>query len=558
MCRLFVSALILLGFAGVTFAQRTSADRERSLSPVLPLQVELLQTMDAGKLVRGQAVLAKTAVEWHDRSCRVRKGATVTGHITNVVPKSKQNKGSVVTIAFDHADCDGRVSEVTLQLYAIVAAPPPDEGLAMADSGGMMQQFSPKAPITLGGKTPPQPQPMSLSNDVSVTNHTFHDPSRIDAGDVRGMKQVTLSVGTGPNGASVVAAMKGNLRLEQGTQFVLMPPPAVIAKEVGHEAPVAPKALAPESVATVSIKPVPPPKPELDETEICSEGCNAVSVAAATKAALVLSTEGLGSRAHDHGSYRGFEFESTITYLDANSLLYTFDPHHLRHRTASSGFRTESMRTVRAVLLDAKTLKVKRIADWQVQGEGQFIWSASPGVILVHVGHRLQMLGANLKPIRELAVPGELAFVSVSPSAYYIAVGTLHERYTLEAYTQLKSAMTIEPEEDVDVQLVDGEFTPLLQTRQSSRLPAPVLSDTGEVRVNSAGLNRWLVSEREWNQTTRKIATTTSACKPNVEVPLASMVFVVGCDAQHSQNWYRMLRQDGHALLVGRGSSQEI
>ena len=99
---------------------------------------------------------------------------------------------------------------------------------------------------------------------------------------------------------------------------------------------------------------------------------------------------------------------------------------------------------------------MKKIADWQVQGESQFIWPVSPGVIMVHVGHRLRLLKANLVPIREMALPGELAFVSVSPSAYYIAVGTLHERYTQEAYEQLKSAMAGEPEEDIDVQLVDG------------------------------------------------------------------------------------------------------
>jgi hypothetical protein len=551
--------LCLPGLCAGGISQKRANGDERAVSPVRPLQVELLQSLDAGKAASGGTVLAKAMVDWHDAGCHVRAGGTVTGHILDIVPKSKQSKGSTITVGFDHADCDGHVSAIAMQIYAIVAAPPRDEGVALADTGGLFGQFSPKPPMTMGGKPAPSPPPADLANDVSVRNHSAQGPKQIQAGDVMGLKQVTLSVGTGKDGASVLSAQKGNIRLEQETQLVLMPPVAKVVKETQPASAVA-KAPA-EAVAAVKPAPakavVAEPK-EIDETEICTEGCSVVGKGVGVaNASRSLSIAELGSLPHDHGSYVGFGYESTITYVDAGNLLFTYDPHRLRHRTAA-GLHTESMRTVRAVLLDAKTLGVKKVVEWEVQGDGQYIWPAGPGAILVHVGHRLRLMTASLGVIREMAVPGELAFVSVSPSAYYIAVGTLHERYTKEAYEQLKSGVAIEPEEDVDVRLVDGEFTPLLTTRQGSRLPAPVLTDTGELRVNLTGTNRWVISERMWNKTSRKIATTTSACRPALDTPLPSLVFLMGCSEAPQQNWYRMLREDGRPILNGRGSSQEI
>ncbi|WP_433963771.1 hypothetical protein [Tunturiibacter gelidiferens] len=216
------------------------------------------------------------------------------------------------------------------------------------------------------------------------------------------------------------------------------------------------------------------------------------------------------------------------------------------------------MRTIRAVLLDPSTLKVKKIVDWQVQGEGQFIWRAAPGEILVHLGHHLRLLGTDLTVLRETSVPGQLVFVSSSPSGDYVAVGTLHERHTPTMHDQLAEDLRIEPEEDIDIQLYDRNFTVLLTTLQSSSLPPPVLSDAGEIRVHSIGQDRWRIRELRWDRTERTIANINSECRPNLATPLPDSVFLVGCSNAPLRNWYRLLRLDGRPILNGHGSSEEI
>jgi len=552
-------------------AQPTRKDQDRRISPQAPLQVDLLAPVDAGKIALGAPVLAKARVDWNNPDCHLRVGSVVVGHIVAIEKRSKQNKGSSLTIAFDHADCDGHLSPFQFTLFAIIAAPEVDEGIPMRDTSTGLGSASTAPHVGGGGATTStrNAAPAIASKDDMSLNGKFDDdktPKVILAGQVIGLKKVTLSVGTGLEGASVLTSLKDNIRLEGATQLVLMPQRAIVptpAPSVAENSP-------PSNLTATATPPPPPepkpapipppPPPEIDETSICTAPCSLVPSSAdavAVHASRTLSASVFGYVPHDSREFTAFDFQSTLTYLDAKNLLFTYDPHKLRQRFPA-GVRTESMRTVRAVLLDPSTLKVKKILDWQVQGERQFIWHAAPGQILVHLGHHLRLLNADLTVLRDIAVPGQLSFVSVSPSGTYLAIGILHERHTPVLHDLLAEELHIEPEEDVDIQLLDQTFKLLLTTRESSSLPAPVLSDDGEIRVNSTGRNRWRIREYRWDRSTRNVATITSECRPDLAAPLPGSVFLVGCNGSPLQNWYRLIRLDGHPILNGHGASDEI
>jgi hypothetical protein len=125
-------------------------------------------------------------------------------------------------------------------------------------------------------------------------------------------------------------------------------------------------------------------------------------------------------------------------------------------------------------------------------------------------------------------------------------------------HDELVETLRTQPEEDVDIQLFDQDLRVQLAIRQSSSLPPPVLSDAGEIRVNSSGLNRWLIREYNWNHTIRTIAKVTSQCRPDLATPLPNAIFLVGCNPSTSENWYRMIRLDGHPILNSHGSSEDL
>jgi hypothetical protein len=565
-CRALFFFCITLSLAVPSPAQRPGRNQDLPITSQAPIQVELLASLDAGKLSPGASVFAKARVDWNQPTCHLRAGSMVVGHIVNLEKRTKQKPGSSLTIAFDHADCDGHMTPVSLTLFALIAVPHVDEGIPLADSGARFGAASTNPHMGMGGASiGSAPPPVNMKDDMSVSNQTSEDktPKVIQAGQVIGLKKVTLSVGTGADGAAVLSSLKANIRLESATQLVLMPQSAIVPhSKPTLEAESNSPAIAPVSPSPAPKPPPPPPPapPEIDETSICTNSCSEVSTPNSTVAAndsRSISAALLGFSPHDNREFSAFDYESTVTYLDSQNLLFTYDPHKLRQRFPA-GIRTESMRTIRAVLLDPTTLKIKKIVDWQVQGEGQFLWHAAPGQILVHLGHHLRLLGADLSVIRDTPVPGLLVFVSTSPSGEFVAVGTMHERHTPAVHAALVEYTHIEPEEDIDIRLLDQNFGLLLTSRQSSFLPPPTLSNTGEIRVNSSGRNHWRIKEIRWDRSEYTIANVISACHPDLSTPLAGSVFLVGCSESPLQNWYRLLRLDGHPILTGKGSSDEI
>jgi hypothetical protein len=542
-------------------AQSSREGSDRVLSSQTPLQADLLAPLDASKVKRGAAVLAKARVDWNNSNCHLRAGSIVIGHVIDLEQPSKQNKGSSLTIAFDHAECEGSVKPFSFTMFAIIANPKLDEGAPMVDVWGGNGMTTGRGGVSVQANLGTGDMLARRAQTKDIT------PATIEPGQVVGLKKVRLSVGTGPDGASVLSSLKDNIRLEGATQLVLIPraiaapsPQLAVANESNNPTSLTSSATPPSPSAPATVV-TPVIAPEIDETSICTAPCalvpDAAGPAAPARASLSLSTTTLGYVPHDRREFAAFGFESTLNFLDAHNLLFTYDPHKLRQRIPN-GLNSESMHTVRAVLLDPATLQVKRILDWQIQGEGQYIWHAGPGHILVHLGHNLRLLDPNLTVLREFILAGQLAFVSSSPSGDHVAVGILHERHTRAMHEELVETLKTQPEEDVDVHLLDGDLRVQLTLRQSSSLPPPVLTDAGEVRVNSSGLNRWLIREYGWDHTTRTIAKVTSQCRPDLATPLPGAVFVMGCNGSSNQNWYRMLRLDGHPILNSHGSTADL
>ncbi|WP_353066786.1 hypothetical protein RBB77_09305 [Tunturibacter psychrotolerans] len=248
-------------------AQSSREKQDRRINPQAPLQAELLAPVDANKLALGAPVFAKARVDWNDPSCHLRTGSAVTGHIVAIEKRTKQSKGSSLTIAFDHADCDGRIAPIQFTLFALIAAPEVDEGMPLRDSSTNLGASSTQPHMSMGGggglggggSSAHAATPIASKDDMSLNGKSSDDktPKVIQAGQVIGLKKVTLSVGTGPDGASVLTSLKDNIRLEGATQLVLMPR--------GSVAPTPKPELAENSTPpnlTAAATPPPPPEPK--------------------------------------------------------------------------------------------------------------------------------------------------------------------------------------------------------------------------------------------------------------------------------------------------------
>ena len=167
-------------------------------------------------------------------------------------------------------------------------------------------------------------------------------------------------------------------------------------------------------------------------------------------------------------------YEAAIVFLDAKTLLFTFEPRQLLHHVRE-GQRIETEKTIRAVLIDVQTHTPIRVVDWMVRVgmKGSISGLQAPVVFWCAVPIALYLMDAGLNDLRSIPLHGSLAFVSVAPSGNRIAVGTERERYTPEQYAQIYEATHVNPEEDVDVQLLNEQLEVLATARQDSTAPVP-------------------------------------------------------------------------------------
>ena len=198
-----------------------------------------------------------------------------------------------------------------------------------------------------------------------------------------------------------------------------------------------------------------------------------------------------------------------------------------------------------------------RTTDWRVHDAKQYLWSMGRDRVLVHIGGELRIYGPNLKLERRLALNGPLAFVAVAPSGDYLAVGTVHERHSEVIHRELAEAEDREPEEDVEVQVLNPDFRTLARVMRSSRSVLPVLSDNGEIRIPMIGKNRWRIAEYTWTDQRRVLKQVASTCRPEVTSLPPDLLFVTGCDRLADGKWYKILRADGKLVLKGDSPSTE-
>jgi hypothetical protein len=90
-----------------------------------PVQVELVGSVEAGRVKAGDLILAKTAVKWQSPECTLRQGAILDGRIVEQRPRSKTDKTSEIALLFDSAQCDGRdMKPLPLTVASVLAADP--------------------------------------------------------------------------------------------------------------------------------------------------------------------------------------------------------------------------------------------------------------------------------------------------------------------------------------------------------------------------------------------------------------------------------------------------
>jgi hypothetical protein len=541
---------------------------ELSGQGIQPVQAQLVQRLDAAKALVGDSILAKVQSAWKNDSCELRAGAIIQGHVVSQKAHSKTEKTSELAILFDTGQCDGReMKPFSLTIAAVVA--PPREYYDVVEG---MQPLSSAVGVVLNGNTQGNASPRSLMQSAATVYwepNRPQAPTKIMPGQVVGIPHLSIRVGQGEGGASILSASGRDVRLIPGTILALVPNLGAVHDAAGNTKTVTtetPKEASAREVTEVAEAPPEPIPPEIaTETERCiAPECSVAPMDTPPDddtrgAQMTLSLKDLGYLpTPPHREMSKFNYDPGIAYLGPNQLLFTFNPHTLVPRTPAEAESSRRLHLIRAAVIDLDKKQVSKTVDWKVPDYGKFLWPVGEDQVLVHVGQELRLYGPSLKLRRQISLGGPLAFLRVSPLSEYFAVGIIHERHTKDIHRQLETAELREPEEDVEVRLFDSQFNVLTTWTTSSRVAPPILMNEGDVQIFNISQNHWRVVENSWTKQRRVLALATSTCRPQAESLAGNLLFLVGCDHQPGDKWYRVLSGDGKVLLKGWSPSSQL
>jgi hypothetical protein len=475
-----------------------------------PIQAQLIRTVDAGRVKVGDSILAKVNVQWQNPDCLLRRGAILKGRIVAASVRSKTSKTSEIALLFESGECGGKeMKPLPLTVAAVIA---PEQSL---NSDLEHQPLSEAVGAGLNGGL------RSVQGAAAATQYEpprHKGPQAVMPGQVIGISDIKLTVGRGQEGSSILSSSKRPVRLEPELQFVLVPalkPPPTTATAASSSALDSTVSTTP-SVGEIK---TPDTAKTADDMETCSppECSSALTASEAegtVSAAATIAIRELGypMRSGTRELHR-FDYDAALTYLGPKKLLFTFNPHQLVRRAgAEAGSRP--VHAIRGILFNLQTLKVEQTLEWRVPDTGQYLWPVGTDKALIHVGRELRLYGPELKPEQKVALDGPLAFVRISPSGTYFAVGVVRERHSEATHRELLESEEREPEEDVEVRVLDVNLKTLAAVLRSSRDVPPVLSDEGEISIPMIGKNRWRIVEHSWDGQRRVLARVNSTCMP--------------------------------------------
>ena len=543
----------------------TAVFAESTTKPgITPVQAELMGDVHAHLLKVGATVYARVTADWRGTDCFLRNGAILEGQVISVVPHTKIAKESQIDLSFTRAQCNElKMGKFELLLVAM-AAPPQNIDLGILTEA---------LPMTTSASGPSNNGLAALKTMQMSTNLNLQlDPSdsrppeipKMQMGDVSGIRGLKLSVGTGPDNSSVLIAKDHDVSLEKHCVLLLVPLEGTFPRETPNAAATHLRSDAASTSVSAAgtgtaASPAPPPVADIDACEPpqCNVALPSGDAAVTANVAASISIKQLGYSPRPQKVMNSFDNDEALVYLSPKELLVTFNPHILspRHDLGPAG---PTMRVIRAALVDTGSRRVTHTVDWELPDNRQYLWPLAEGRVLVHVGSELRVYGAGLKIQNRISLEGPLAFVRITPDGSFLAIGVIHERHTPELHAQLSQSLEGDPEEDVDIRVLNRNFELIASSKSRSGLIAPTLLNEGQTELLAQPNMHYRISMRAWDSHASTIARFNSSCTPQLSSISPDLIFLVSCDENNEEPVFRVLRPDGKLALKSLSNPNEF
>jgi hypothetical protein len=523
-----------------------------------PVEAELLRPLNIRRLAAGASVFARVTRDWRGVNCSLRQGAILEATAESLAPH-KFSGESHLALSFTKAQCDGADMKPMELLLSAVAQAPADWRY-VPDVAFTTQVMVFDRNTGAGSSVNLRSNNFATPRlELKGIDHHFPMSSKVQPGDVIDIKGMRLELGTGPNRSSVLSTKGRDVSLEQFTQFLLVPSSLVFVRPDLPSDTRAGMASDGDISSAASHVAVPDP---VNDLETCAPpGCaldlHVESVELEGKDAASIAISPLGYATRPSRNLGDLTEDEALAWLGPGQLLFAFNAHPLIHRGGLAKSKAPT-RMIRAVLLDVQSRTVVRAVNWEVTDARRYLWALPDNRVLVHIGNELRVYGRGLNLEQTVALAGPLAFLRVSPNGKLVAMAELRERHSPKLHAQLQDGLDGEPEEDVDVMVLDEKFETVAKANTISTLEPPTLLNEGQVVLLAQPDNHYRLELRSWESKSTTLARFTSLCRPELSSMAPDLLFLRSCSAATDRTEYRVIRADGKLIMRSEAGPREI
>jgi hypothetical protein len=530
-----------------------------------PVTVQLLNFLDVHHAHAGSSFYVKVMNDWSGLRCYLRDGEVIEGRVVLATSRVKRSAPSQLAFLFEKVPCLYGKATLDFVLGAVffdplanikgTSFPTMSAGMAKTGSVGTIQRS-----FNVDG--------LMLASSLAGKGSTR---SRVKPGDVVGMKGINLRVGAGPERSSILESTSRDVWLEKESVLVLVPASVSVEAlqssspeaevDVSPEAPriaepVENSMLADVPTAAVAAPVAPaeflPCEPPACDVDLPTSGMNPIG-----KALQSISLRPFGYAPRQRREMEELDNDDAVAWLGPHQILLAFNPHKLIPRAGVTG-STATTRRIHAVVLDLSSGKVVNTGDWDLPDKQAYLWQLSGARVLVHIGDQLRILNEDMRVEARIPLDGPLAFVRTSPNGELMAIAVVHERHSPEMHAKLRETLGHDPDEEIQIRVLDKDLQIVAQATSSRGIIPPVLLNAGQVRLLASPDSKYRLEMLPWEGSAETIARFSSSCVPAVSSFAPDLLFVKTCALRSRVHEYRVIRPSGAVVLQGKSDPQNL
>lgn len=217
---------------------------------------------------------------------------------------------------------------------------------------------------------------------------------------------------------------------------------------------------------------------------------------------------------------------ASLGFFDDDHLLFTFRVGGLLHRVPSDRDGDEDQQ-IRAVVLDLRTGKTVRQAEWRMHDRQQYLWPFPDGKFLVRVRDSLFLTDDSLTLQPYLSFDTQLQNVEISPDRKAMVVerdepGNMPTQAAMPGDPEVRHPVRVEV-----IELGSGTAHVIREAEAPVHIPlmGAGLADVLEGKQEAS----WVVRDVPLQGAPKIFAEVKSNCRPTVQPVSATVALVIGC-----------------------------